>query len=189
MISGIDEKILSKKYPVKVYPFPGASADDMHHYLQSLLQKCPDTIILHVGPNNCANESSRVVLNKILNLKTFIQNSLPQCKVIISSVINRTDDGKAPLTVENLNNHLNSLQLDIVDNSTIRKECLNKKGLHLTKKGTGKLAINFINKIRSLWRLTDSFHAPNLASSVTVSPNDTGTSVSQNSQFKEQSEN
>ena len=31
MISGIDEKRLSKKYPVKVRPFPGASGDDMHH--------------------------------------------------------------------------------------------------------------------------------------------------------------
>ena len=64
-----------------------------------------------------------------------------------------------------------------------------KKGLHLTKRGTGKLATSFINKIRSSWQLTDSFHATNLASSVTVSPTDTDTSVSQNSQFKEQSEN
>ena len=86
----------------------------------------PDTIVLHVGTNNCVNKSSRVVLHKILNLKTFIQNSLPQCKVIISNVINRTDDGNASLTVENLYNHLNSLKLDIVDNSTIGKECLGK---------------------------------------------------------------
>ena len=84
MISGIYEKRLSKKYPVKVRPSPGASVDDMHHYLQPLLQKCPDTIILYVRTNNCVNESSRVVLDKILNLKTFIQNSLRQCKAIIS---------------------------------------------------------------------------------------------------------
>ena len=121
MLSDTNEKSLSKKYPVKVRPFPGASADDMHHYLRSLLQKCPDTIILHVGTNNCVNESSRVVLYKILEVKTFIQKSLPKCKVIISNVIIRTNDGEAPLTVENLNNHLNSLKLDIVDNSTIGK--------------------------------------------------------------------
>ena len=29
-MSGINEKRLSKKYPVKVHPFPGAAADDMH---------------------------------------------------------------------------------------------------------------------------------------------------------------
>ena len=148
MISGIDGKRLSKKYPVKVHPFTRASADDMHHYLRPLLQKYPDTII--VATNNCVNESCLVVLNKILNFKTFIQNSLPQCKVIISKVFNRTDDGKASLTMENLNNRLNSLKLDIVDNSIICKVCLDKKGLHLTKRGTGKLAINFINEIRSL---------------------------------------
>ena len=73
-------------------------------------------------------------------------------------------------------------------NSTFDKECLGRKGLHLTRRETGKLAINFINKIRSLWRLTGSFHATNLAPSVRVSPNDTDTSVSQNSQFKEQFE-
>ena len=70
--------------------------------------------------------------------------------IIMSNVINRTDDGKASLTVENSNNHLNSLKLDIVNNSTIGKECLGKKDLHLTKRGTGKLATNFNNKIRSL---------------------------------------
>ena len=115
MISGINVKRLSKKYPVEVLPFPEASADDIHHYLRPLLQKWQVTIILHVGTNNCSNESSRVVLDKILNLRIFTQNSLPQWKVIISTVINRTDDGKASLTVENLNNHLNSLKLNIVD--------------------------------------------------------------------------
>ena len=72
--------------------------------------------------------------------------------------------------------------------STIGKECLGRKGLRLTQRGTGKLVINFINKIRSLWRLTGSFHATNLVPSVTVSPNETDTSDSQNSRFKEQSE-
>ena len=91
--------------------------------------------------------------------------------------------------MKNLNNHLNSLNLDIVDNSAIGKEFLSKKGLHLKKRGTGKLATNVINKIKNLWRLTDSFHALNLASPVTVNPNEADTSVSQNSQLKEQSEN
>ena len=134
VILGIDEKRLSKKYPVKVCSFPGTSADYMHHYLRLLLQKCTDTIVLHVGTNNCVNESFCVALDKILNLKTFIQNSLPQYKVTISNVINRTVDGKASLTVENLNNHLNSLELDIVDNSTIGKDCLGKKRFEFHQK-------------------------------------------------------
>ena len=71
LMSGIDEKKLLKKYLVKVCLFLGASANDMHHYPPSLLQKCPDTIILHIDTSNCVSESSRVVLDKILNLTTF----------------------------------------------------------------------------------------------------------------------
>ena len=83
MISGIDEKRLSKKHPAKVFPFPGASADDMHHYLRPLLQKCSNRIILHVATSSCFSISSRVVLDENINLQTFIQKSLPQCKLII----------------------------------------------------------------------------------------------------------
>ena len=115
-----------------------------------LLQKYPDTTILHVDTNNCVNESSCVALDKILMLKAFIQNSPPQCKIMISNVINRVDNGKPSLTVENLNNHLNFHKLHIVDNSNTGKECLGKKGLHHSERRSDKLATNFINKIRSL---------------------------------------
>lgn len=81
-----------RKYPVKIGAFSGASAHDMHHNLRPDLQKCPNAIILHVGANNCVNETSCVVPDKILNLKTFIQNFLLQCKIIIFSVMNKTDD-------------------------------------------------------------------------------------------------
>ena len=121
MTQDINKKWLLKKYPVKARPSPGASADDIHHWLWPLLQECLDRIILHVDTNNFVNESSCFVIDKILNLQTLIQNSLPQCKAIIFNVINRTDDDKASLTVENVNNRLNYLKLDIVDNSNIDK--------------------------------------------------------------------
>ena len=70
--------------------------------------------------------------------------------------------------------YLNSLKLDVADNSN----------LHVMERGTGILAINFINKIRSLWQLTDSFYATNLALLLTVIPNDADTPVSQNSNKK-----
>ena len=100
--------------PVKVLRFPGASADDMHHYLRPLSQKFPDTNILDIDTNNCVSESSCVVLEKTLNLNPFTQNSLPQRKIIISSVINRTNDSKVSLSVENVNNHLNASDRDRV---------------------------------------------------------------------------
>ena len=56
-------------------------------------------MILHVGTNNTVNESSKVVLGKLLDLKKFTENTLPESDVIIYNLITRTDNGKACLTV------------------------------------------------------------------------------------------
>ena len=45
--------------------------------------------------------------------------------------------------------HLFALKLDIFDNSNINVTGLNRSGLHLNKTDTGKLAVNFIKKIKS----------------------------------------
>ena len=88
MLSGIDERRISKKVrKVKVKNFSGATIDDMYYYIKPLLKKCPDNIILHVGINNTVNESSKVVLGKLLDLKKFIENTLPESNVIISNLI------------------------------------------------------------------------------------------------------
>ena len=90
------------------------------------------------------NETSRSVLNKLLALKSFIEKELPESKVIISNIINRFDNAKATLTVSRLNEHLNSLKLDVIDNRNIAIDLLGKKGLHLNSKSVGKLALNLI---------------------------------------------
>ena len=73
--------------------------------------------------------------------------------------LKRTNNGKATLTVNKLNERLSAPKLDIVDNSNINVTGLNRGGLHLTKTGTGKLAVNFIKKIKSFkreWQVTSS---------------------------------
>ena len=54
---------------------------------------------MHVRTNNTVNESPKVVLSKLLDLKKFIENTLPENNVIISNLITQTDNGKASLTV------------------------------------------------------------------------------------------
>ena len=139
-----------KKHSAKVCPFLGVSVGNIHHYLKPFLQKSPDVVISYVGTNNCVTKFFQVVLDKLLKVKTFTQNSLPHFKIIISNVVYRTDDGKVSPTAKKLNNHLNFLVRDIVDNINIGKECLGKKGLYFIKRGSGEQVINFINKIRSL---------------------------------------
>ena len=79
------EESQKKIKKVKVKNFAGATIDDMYDYIKPLLKKCPDDIILHVGTNNTVNESSKVVLGKLLDLKKFIENTLPESNVIISN--------------------------------------------------------------------------------------------------------
>ena len=56
MISGIDEKRISKNYCVNVRAFPGATTYDLKDYIKPLLKKSPDNVILRIGTNNVVNE-------------------------------------------------------------------------------------------------------------------------------------
>ena len=153
MIAGVNETMISRKgRVVKVRPFSGATIEDMYDYLKPILKKCPDNIILHVGTNNAAREPPRVVFDKLLSLKSFIEKTLPNCKISISNLIKRTDNNEAAKTVDKVNELLFTLQLDIVDNNNITKNELSRKGLHLNDIGYGKLAVNFIRKIKNLKR-------------------------------------
>ena len=72
---------------VKVKNVPTVTIDDIYDYVKPLLKKCPNNIILHVGTNNTINESSKVVLDKLLDLMKFIENTLPESNVVISNLI------------------------------------------------------------------------------------------------------
>ena len=96
MLSGIEERRIAKRNrKVKVKNFPGATIDDMYDYIKPLLKKFPDNIMLPVGTNNTVNESSKMVLDKLLNLKKFTEHTLPESNAVISNLITRTDNGKA----------------------------------------------------------------------------------------------
>ena len=150
MLSGIVEKKLTgkKKSPVKVRVFPGASIEDMYDFMKPLMRKSPSNIILHVGANNCADDSSREILDKLLSLKYEIEKQLPKCNVYISKLIDRYDDAIARCKVKHVNNHINSLKLKVVDNDNITTKHLDNNGLHMLDIGTGKLAVNFIKTIK-----------------------------------------
>ena len=90
------------------------------------------------------NSTSRAILDHILSY--FLEKTLPQSKVRISNVVKRTDNGKATLTVNKVNEHLSALQLDIDDNSNINVPGLNRGRLHQNETGTGRLAVNFVKK-------------------------------------------
>ena len=109
-----------------------------------MLKKAPDNVILHDGTIDTPNSTSRAILDNMLPLKSFIEKTLPRSKVCISNVVKRTDNRKVTLTINEMNEHLSAIPLDTVDNSNINVPGLNRGGLHLNKKGTGKMTVNFI---------------------------------------------
>ena len=150
MLSGPKEIRISKRdRKVEVENFLGATVDDMYDYIKSLLKKCPDKIILLVGTNNTVvDEPSKMVLDELLKLRKFIEHTLPESNVVISNLITRIDNCKACLTVIKANEHLHGLQINVIDNGNITSNELNKGGLLLNPRGLGKLAINFIRRIK-----------------------------------------
>ena len=91
-----------------------------------------------LGTNNTVNEPPKMVLDKLFNLKKFIEHTLPEDNVVISNLITRTDNGKASLKVIKTNEHLNGLQMGVIDNGNITSNELNKGGLRLNLRDLGK---------------------------------------------------
>ena len=151
VLAGIEQKRISGNRSVKIRIFPSGTTHDMYDYLKPLLKKNSDNIIWHIGTNSSVNETSRDILNEILSLKNLIEKLRPKCKVIVSNIIYRSDNGKDFLTVIlNLNDHLDALSIDVVDNRNIGGNCLTNSGLYLNSTGYAKLAINFIKKMKTL---------------------------------------
>ena len=127
----IEERINKTDRPVKLRNFPGATVGDMEHYLIPIIENKPSNIILHVRTNDAKNLPSRTVLDNLVKLKALVNDSLPTCRVLISTLTLRTDDGKAQITVRKLTKHILQLKIDTINNNNINVRHLGGKGLHL----------------------------------------------------------
>ena len=68
--------------------------------------------------------------------------------MIVSRPTKWTDNGKAALTLSNINKHLGQSEVDVIDNAKIKKVHLGKKCLDLNKKDKIRLELNFLQKRR-----------------------------------------
>ena len=62
----------------------GATLADINHHIIPILKKKPDVIILHVGTNESVSRTSHEILDDLLQLKSAITKTLPNCHVIFS---------------------------------------------------------------------------------------------------------
>ena len=56
-----------------------------------------------MSTNNSSNEISFQIYDKLVNLVHFVKENNLNCHVVLSSPIDRADDGKAALTIKRLN--------------------------------------------------------------------------------------
>ena len=136
------------KVKVKVRKFPGATVDHLRHHAPPIIPKQPKYLIIYAGTNDAVTFTSRDILNKLLQLKSFIQEKLPDAEIIVSTPTVRSDNGKAALTIRQLTNHLINLKIDILDNRNITGKHLSKRGLHLNQSGFNLLTKSIISKLR-----------------------------------------
>lgn len=106
-------------------------------------------MILHIGTNNCKNQTPDEVLHELLQLKNYISSVLPTCTVIISQPIARYDDRKSSESVKSLIKKLNLLEIPMIDNSNIEDKHISNGGLHLNQHGIKRIALNIITFLRN----------------------------------------
>ena len=81
-----------------------------------------------------------------------MKDSLPTCRVFISTPTIRTVDGKTQLTVRQLTKHLLQLKIDKINNNNIIVRHLGGKGLHLNQSGSNFLSKNVLIAIEKFWK-------------------------------------
>ena len=100
------------------------------------------------GTNDATTNTSTKITDDLLILKSSISKQLLSCRIVLSKPIIRHDNGKANLTIRNVNKHLPALQSEFIENDDISSQHLGRKGLHLNPKGKGRLALNFMKQVR-----------------------------------------
>ena len=95
-------------------------------------------------------KTSDEILMELINLKEYIEKSMPECTVIISLPTIRTDSARGNKILENLKVKLKKMDYELLDNSNINAFHLGEKGLHLNRRGTGKIASNIISLMKRL---------------------------------------
>ena len=149
ILNSLIERNLSNDHSVKVRKSPQVTVHNLQHHALPVIWKQSKYLITHPGTNNTVKFTSRDSLNKLFQLKSFIQENSPDAEIAISTPTLRSDNGKAALTVRQLTNHLINLTIDILDNRNITCKHLSRIGLHLNQCGSNLQTKNIISK---LWK-------------------------------------
>ena len=151
MLNQMDERRLrSNTMDVKIQCHGGCTINCMYTHLQKMFCDRPDYILLHIGSNDCTSKISDTVLQEYKMLTEYINNKLPDAKLITSLPIARADCSRANAIQTNFKFKLHSLEFMRLDHSNVNLSHLGKKGLHLNNHGTKIVAKNIISLVKIL---------------------------------------
>ena len=152
MLQHLDKTRLRKNnFNIKVRSFRGSSIKDMYDYLAPLLRKKPEYIVLHVSPNDCMVSSSNNIFKELLQLRHYVESSVPGITVIISEPITRYDENAFPcLRVCHLKEKTRKLNIKLIGNSNIVRKPVGRGDLQMNNYGAARYAMNIISLIKHL---------------------------------------
>ena len=108
-------------------------------------------VILHCGTNDLQQNLKTV--DNLKQIHDYTKANSPKTKLVISTIITRKDNIELDKKVKVMNDRLikfaSKNDFYIIDNKNIDETCLNKKKLHLNRKGNSYLANNMIKFLKA----------------------------------------
>ncbi|CAB4034257.1 RNA-directed DNA polymerase from transposon BS [Paramuricea clavata] len=137
----VGDSILKHLYPRKlqqgingkaiIKTFPGASIDDMLHYVKPTTEKQPDHIILHIGTNDLRSKSPEV-MSVLISAIQKLGESIQESNSMLADKVNMYNEKLENLSLER--------NWGLIQHNNINKVHLNMYGLHLNQRRIAMLA-------------------------------------------------
>ena len=152
-LNAINPKGLSKKNNITVRNHPGSTTEDLKSFIIPSIKKKRDVIVIRSGTNDLTKGINTIDnLNWIVNR---IRKNSAHTKIVISSLLTRKDIKELDKKVKDMNVQLKAFCdeniIEYLCNDNIDESNLGVKKLHLSKKGSGNFARNFIECMRKFY--------------------------------------
>ena len=153
MLNNISNRGLLETKKFDVLNFRGATSTDILTKIDDVLDKKPESIIIHVETNDLTNDVN--LLSNIKNIVSKTNRTSPITSLNLSNIIFRKDKKNIEKTSTDTNSRLRNFwkqkNIKLLSNDNIKKEHLRTKKLHLNRKGKNIFTKNLLQFIKGDW--------------------------------------
>ena len=150
MINGLHAKGF-KNNNVSIKAHPGATTEDLIHYIKPIINKKPEKVIIHCGTNDIPKDIKTI--DNFKQIDDYTKVNSPETTLVLSTIITRKDVQTYDVKVDTMNERIkkfaNKNNISLINHSNIDESLLNSKKLHLNKKGYSYLANNIISHLKN----------------------------------------